>query len=213
MHNFFILRSKNILLKNIFYLRLRKNVLTNSYDLNGTISTIYKANPSLFDKIVKKESSSIPSKSEYINIFDPPAYGYSYICAGSFKEYYQVSFKRLSISINGYKIMTESGNAYLRSWNFSGSNNGKTWTTLDYKNNDATMTHSNTTYSFTCTTKGTFKYFRIIQTAKNSRGDNCIAFNQIDLLGQIIIDSCKTFQSHWRISISYTFIALMHLST
>lgn len=169
---------------------LKKDVLTSTFDLGGVMSAIYKANPSSFDKIVKPKYSSTPASTTTTSVFNPSNTGHSYICSKQY-SYYQVSFNKVSIKITGYKIRSEIGGSHLRNWNFSGSNNGKQWTTLHYNVKNEAIKSSSTEYSFSCDKVGVYKHFRILQTGLSSSNNDCIAFCQIDLIGSVLIDACK----------------------
>ena len=194
--------------RNDFHL-LKKNILISNFDLNGAISAIYKANPSSFDSIVKPEYSTTPGNSDINNVFNPSNTGHSYICGDNYSHYYQVSFKKLYIAITGYIIRSEPLGAYLRYWNFSGSNDGKTWKTLHYNWNNEKIKASNTTYTFTCTKRGIYKYFRILQTGKSSAQNACIAFSQIDLIGRILFGNLITSYNSRDISSFYYFVVFL----
>lgn len=188
---------------------LKKEILIDSFDLGGVISVINKAKPSSFNKIIKPKYSTAPSGSTTSSVFDPSNTGHSYICSKNYSEYFQVSFNKVSVYVTGYKIRSETYVSHLRSWNFSGSNDGNQWTTLHYNWKNEVINSPSTEYSFTCDKTGLYKHFRILQTGLSSANGNCIAFSQIDLIGSALFDACKTVTQNRSFSKMYSIIIML----
>ena len=81
---------------------------------------------------------------------------------------------------------------YLKSWKFEGSNDKKTWITLDSQENNDSLNGANKVHSFPISYKKNqnkvqpFKYLRILQTGVNSNSTNHLLMNSIEFYGKLI---------------------------
>jgi len=102
----------------------------------------------------------------------------------------------LSISVSKYTIRTRPANTsqMLRSWVLEGTNtvgtfdvasiNAATWTTIDTRNNDATLTTVSQSYTLTANGATTpFKYLRFRQTGLNATGADYLVLNELEFYG------------------------------
>lgn len=87
---------------------------------------------------------------------------------------------------NRYTMRNYSGSdRYARNWTFAGSNDAVTWTPLDVRVGDKTMSGGSYAWgSYAVTQPATaYRYFRWITTGNDSNGDPNFATNEIEIYG------------------------------
>lgn len=75
----------------------------------------------------------------------------------------------------------------LRNWSLQGSTDGSSWTDLDIRTSDSTITTNSQFYHLTCNQGNTsfWRYIRFLQTNTNSSGANSLTLGDIELYGAI----------------------------
>ncbi|EGC35433.1 hypothetical protein DICPUDRAFT_16127, partial [Dictyostelium purpureum] len=75
----------------------------------------------------------------------------------------------------------------LRTWDFQGSTNGEQWTVLKRHTNDLSLNFKYATHSWPITGCETaYRYFRILQTGKNSNNRNFLVIGGIEIYGELL---------------------------
>jgi hypothetical protein len=99
----------------------------------------------------------------------------------------KIELKTITLIPQNYKVQNLSG-CYPRTWRLEGSNDDQTWTTLREHTNDTTLSDNKKVETFPLSANNVaFKFFRLIQTGKNSRGDNYLLLSGVELFGKIIV--------------------------
>jgi hypothetical protein len=95
-------------------------------------------------------------------------------------------FKDRRVKPTHYSIHAHSGNAYLRSWIFEGSNDGSSWTILDEQKNNSTTNSSHPIGTFSVSRSAECRFIRLRQTGKNARGSDHLILFAFEIFGQLI---------------------------
>jgi hypothetical protein len=93
-----------------------------------------------------------------------------------------------TVRVDAYQIRNYGFNAnILRNWNLQGSNDGTTWTNLDVRTSDSTLTAAYQYWNWTCNQSNTsfWRYIRILSTGLDSSGANYVGIASMELYGAI----------------------------
>jgi hypothetical protein len=93
-----------------------------------------------------------------------------------------------TVRVDSYQLRNYvTGSAMLRNWKLQGSTNGSTWTDLDTRTSDTTLTTGNQWGNWTVTQGNTnyWRYIRLLSTGVDSSGTNYLCLGQIELYGAI----------------------------
>lgn len=97
-------------------------------------------------------------------------------------------FKKHKVCPSGYIIRSYycDGNWHLKSWDFEGSNDNSSWTTLDKQQNNSVLNGGNNVNLFSISNEESYKYLRIHITGPNWLDNYGIMMNSIEFYGKII---------------------------
>ena len=99
-----------------------------------------------------------------------------------------LDFKDKSVIPKSYSLRTCNngpGGCHLKSWVFEASNDGKTWTTVDRRDNNYDLNDRHVTRNFGVShgTSERFRFIRLRQTGQNHRGDFCVILTALEVFG------------------------------
>ena len=103
----------------------------------------------------------------------------------------QVDFGRARVVAKRYTLRHYSSwdTEALRNWEFQASNDGASWTTLRKHTNDTTLKTKGARGSWTLTSKASkksWRYFRVLQTGKNSNNHHYLALSGLEIYGDLL---------------------------
>merc|ERR1712100_658040 len=89
----------------------------------------------------------------------------------------------------------------LRTWDFQGSNDAQTWVVLRRHAADKSLNANFASTTWSCTadkeTNRPFRYFRIIQTARNSNNHNFLVVGGLELYGHLFSGAPAPTPKRW----------------
>lgn len=113
----------------------------------------------------------------------------SFYTANSAGSWIQLDFgPSRTVRVDSYQLRHSNFSSnYLRNWKLQGSMDGSTWTDLDVRSNDATITARNQFANFTPSVGNTsfWRYIRLLSTGVDSNSANFLCLGQIELYGAI----------------------------
>lgn len=112
----------------------------------------------------------------------------NWYCGTSNNGLFIVDFKDRKVSLNGYSFKAHSSawnvQYLIKAWKIEGSNDKKTWETVDEQKSDALLCNM-TEGHWSCKESLAFRYFRIMLIENNISGTLQVAFHAIEFFGII----------------------------
>ena len=165
-----------------------KEILYNNQEFDGIVNYLRKQT-NIEDEINISYSSL--SSGNVQNLFKYEDKNTRCFTNDSPNSWFCFEFKKHEIIPTNYTIRTYYGGpnaTHLKNWKFEGSNDNKTWTTLDEETNCPYLNGSNFVHTFPIKNEKneSFKYLRIYQTGQTWQNDHNLLINCIELYGRLI---------------------------
>jgi len=89
-----------------------------------------------------------------------------------------------TLAVNKYTLRNRGeGGWHIRNWNLQGSNDNTTWTNIDERTNDSTISSGGAWGAFDTPLSGAFRYLRVIMTGNNSSGNRELTICEYEFYG------------------------------
>lgn len=105
---------------------------------------------------------------------------------GNFPLWIQYEFKDVRIQINSYAIKSANRSARIKSWKIEISEDGKSWTQIDERNNVTELKAANRTKFIPIKMSQPLRFIRIITDQNSFDGFNEAAIGKLEFFGNII---------------------------
>ena len=148
-----------------------------------------KAGGNIHEKGVIRLSASGTSNNSFERVLNYQWNGY-WASNNSPNSYLRFDFKDYTVQLNGYSLRARDepqGGGHPKSWVIEGSNDGKTWTTLNSQQNSDAINGRRQVHTFKLPNLTLpYRYLQMRLTDRNHRGDNFFNITNIEFFGELI---------------------------
>jgi hypothetical protein len=110
-----------------------------------------------------------------------------FLASSAPNEWLRYDFKDRRVALTHYSIAAHTSNCFLRSWVVEGSMDGNdNWIMIDSRTNDTEASSSHPIPTFAVGDSEAYRFIRLRQTGKNSRGTDCLILFGFEMFGLLI---------------------------